>query len=356
MARLMRKLLQTIKLRSGPLRKRWLSLLFSVLGAGGLILYITRYSSELYRLRQLSVPGIAVLSLLVILAHLLSAMKFSLSARIFGIKFPWWEAFMTVESASLINVVPFSAMGFRAMYLKKVHGLTYVDFGMGALLILVTGFASAGISGLVGLLVLISEDVVSVSYSLLLLFLAYTLGPLVILGIAWWFRRRSRNDPESPPKRPASSRWGKIHRSILDGLDLILTRPRAAMQLFALNILTSLVVGMRFWLIGVWLGYSVHLASGLVLWNVSQATAVFAAIPSRAIGLREAFTGLGTTGLGLSGISGVMISATDRIVTMAWVILLGSISIFVLRHKIALSERRHGETAAFKVKTVGSED
>ena len=319
--------------------KHWFSAFFSLLGAGGLVFYITRYSSELHRLRELSASGIVILSLVVVFGHLVYAMKFRLSANIFGINLPYGEAVMLVESGSLINVVPFSAMGFRALYLKKVHDLKFVDFGMATLTLLVTGFTSAGVLGLVGLLNLFLEGEARASYLLLALFLAYTLGPLVVLGIAWWFRRSGRGNPRPLPEGQELNWWGRIYRSIIAGSDVILTQPQAVAQVFLLDLLTSLVLATRYWLVSESLGYSFNFWSCLVLQSTGQLSAIVTVLPTGTIGLREAFVGLGATGLNDQAVTGVMISTVDRIVATTWIALLGTISLFVLRNKIAQAEQ-----------------
>ena len=318
--------------------KRWFSIFFGLLGIGGLIFYITRYSSELYRLRVLSVPGIAILSLVIVLGHLFSAIKFRLSAAIFGINLPYAEALMLVESGSLINIVPFSAMGFRGLYLKKVHGLKFVDFGMGTLTLLVTGFTSAGVLGLLGVLRLCLEGG-GVSYLLPGLFLAFMLAPLVVLGIAWWLKRNGYGNPGPLRENQELNWWGKIYRSILDGADVIMTQPRAVAQFFLLNLLTGLVLATRFWLVSEFLGYSFNFWSCLVLQSAGQLSAIVTVLPAGTIGLREAFVGFGANGLNSRAVTGVMISTVDRLVAMGWIVLLGTISVFVLRHRITQTEQ-----------------
>ena len=319
--------------------KRWFSIFFSLLGVVGLTFYITRYSSELYRLSELSVGSVVLLSLVIVLGHLLYSMKFRLSASIFGINLSYREAFMMVESGSLISIVPFSAMGFRALYLKKMYGLRYIDFGVGTLIILVTGFTSAGVLGLIGLLNLFLEGEARASYLLPALFLAYVLGSFVVLGIALWFRRSGHGNPRPLREGQKLNWWSKIYRSMLDGSDVILTQPQAVAQFFLVSLLTSLVLATRYWLVSEFLGYSFDFWSCVVLQSTSQLSAIVTVLPAGTIGLREAFVGLGATGLNDQAVTGVMISTVDRIVATTWIVLLGTISVFVLRNKIAQAEQ-----------------
>jgi hypothetical protein len=87
--------------------------------------------------------------------------------------------------------------------------------------------------------------------------------------------------------------------------------------------------------VGFWLDYPFDFASGIILQSVSRLSSVFSFLPAGAIGFQEALTGLGATGLGQAAVSGVMISTVDRIVGVAWLLVAGSIGLFVVRSRIA---------------------
>ena len=312
-------------------KRQWLQALLSLVGIGALVLYITHYSSELHRLREFSAGRIGLLCLVVLVGHVSYILRFRLSAALFGVTLTPSEAFSVVEFGSLINIVPFSAMGFRALYLKKVHSLPYAGFGMGALVILLTGFAASGALGLPAVWRWMSVSGVGVPWPLVILFAAYFAGPLVV----WWISRRvgPLRPPDAAP--PSGRRWldllGPVRDSLHAGCLIIRSRPRIVMQLVGLNVVTSIVVGVRFWLVGMWLGYPVDPAGGIILQGVAQLTSIVAIIPSGTVGLREAITGLGAAGLGGAALQGVMISTIDRVVETSIVVVLGGLSLWLLR-------------------------
>lgn len=317
--------------------KHWFSILFSLLGTGGLIYYISRYSSELKRLREFSASSLVILLLLVILGHILSAMKFRLSASAFGVDLPFGDAFMMVESGSLVNVVPFSAMGFRALYLKKVYGLKYVHFGLGVLATLLTSFTSAGVLGLIGILTLAFESQSGAFRLLISLFLAYIIAPvLLIVATSWFETHRGTNLDVLKQKRW----WSKIYNSLLDSLNMLLVQQHVLVQFLLLNLSINLILATRLWLVSQFLGYPFNFWSGLVLQSVSQLNAMVVVLPAGTIGLREAFIGLGAKGLNSQAVHGVMISAVDRLIGMICIVLLGGGSLLIIRHKIAQAERK----------------
>lgn len=324
---------------SRKLRRRWFSVVFSLLGIGGLVYYVSRYSPELERLYTLSAPGLGLLLLLVILGHLFSAMKFQVSASAFGVKLPLQEAFMMVESGSLINTIPFSAMGFRALYLKKVHGLKYVDFGLGILATLVTGFTSAGLLGSIGALRLVFDASSSTLYLLLGLFATYVVVPPLLVGTVYWLKRQEWLIPQSSQRSQDSPWWRTICHSLFDGADAILLEHSFLVRFLGLNLITNLVLATRLWLISELLGYPFSFWSSLVLQSVGQFSAIVTVLPAGTIGLREALIGLGAKGISGQAVSGVMISTVDRLTTTACIVLLGSISTFILHRRIARAER-----------------
>jgi len=321
---------KTIRSRT-VLIKRWGGVLAGVIGAVGLGWYIMRYSSELYRLREISIWGILLLSTIVLIGHLGVALKLRRMVDAFNVRLSLWEAFLLTEAGGFLNIVPlYLGTGFRAIYLKKIRKLEFADFSMGFLGALLSEFMSAGLLGI------LFYSMISYTFSTLyIVFIAYMLVPLALLTIAWIFKRSDRFLTFTRSKTRTLGWFGRLLRSLASGLDTVLSHPEVVFHWFLLNILTGLVLGTRYWLIGAWLGYSIDFASGMVLQSASRAVAVVTIMPSGTIGLREALTGLGAMGLGVPAAIGVMISTIDRIVATAWIVFLGSISLFILRNRIA---------------------
>ena len=321
--------METVSQTRLALIKRWGGIIAGVLGLAGLIWYITRYSSEFYYLRKISAIHVGTLSLVVLLGHIFIALRFRLMAETFAVDLSLWEAFLLTEAGGFLNIAPLGlGTGFRAAYLKTVRRLKFVDFSLGFLVSLLTEFVAAGSLG-----ILFSLTLPRTSTALYALFLAYIIIPIGVLVVGRFVRRSVRF--KSFTQHKGERWWSRLFRSLIRGVEIILDKPQMVFYWFVLNILTDLVLGTRYWLIGAWMGYSTDFASGMVLQSVTRLTAAITVMPSGTIGLREALTGLGATGLGQSAVSGVMISTVDRIIATAWIVLLGSISLFILRSKIA---------------------
>jgi uncharacterized membrane protein YbhN (UPF0104 family) len=274
----------------------WVSVVFGFLGAGALAWYLVVHSSELYRLRTVSVGSVSILSLLVLVTLGLSALRLRLMVTVFDAHISLLESFALTATGGLINFLPLNtAQVFRAIYLRKVRGLKLVEFGLGSGVVVFTDFVSAGILGLIALyqLYLSGENL---PFLFLELFLIFILGPFAILGLTMIFRR---------------SRWGKLdviqakkswvmraYLSLIHSLDIILKKPKIVARLFVVGIFSGIVRGLRFWFAATLLGYPGGFSSGVVLQSVSSATSLFTMMPVGAIGLREAMIGAGTKGLG----------------------------------------------------------
>lgn len=315
-----------------PFIKRWWGLICGSLGLTGLIWYISNYSSEFYRLSEISLLNIILLSMIILLGHILIGLKILIIAKAFHIRLSLFEGFLLAEAGGFLNLVPLNlGTGLRAVYLKKVHKLKFVNYSLGFIGSLLTNFMSAGILGMIFILML-----KHISYLLHLVFLLYLFLPLGLLTLAWIFKQ-SKHAKEIA-KQKSECLFGKLYRSMIQGLDMILKQPQLIIYWFIINLLTGLILGSRFWLISKWLAYPFNFASGMVLQSVDRVTAVITIMPSGTVGLREAFTGLGAKGLGSSVITGVMISTIDRIIATGWIILLGSMSLFILRKRMIRAE------------------
>lgn len=309
--------------------KRWGGVVAGLLGLVGLILYISNYSSELYRLKQISVTGVLLLSVIILLGHFSIALKFQLSANVFGVNLSLWESLLLFQAGSFINLVPLNlGTGMRALYMKKVHRLKFVDFGLGFVGLMFSGLFSAGFLGIVFLWLLPQA-----SSMLYILFLAYFIIPLLLFVIFQAIKSRIIAKLVANYRSPDF--FQRFFDSFERGLKVIGKQPRVFLYWFGLDLLNGFVLGGRLWLIGTILGYPTNLASGMILQSASRLSAIVTLVPSGTIGLREALTGFGARGLGEAAVQGVIISTVDRIIVTAWIVLLGSISFFILKDKIA---------------------
>lgn len=310
--------------------KKWGGCIAGLIGTTGLMLYISQYASEFYRLRDFSFFSLGLLSIIVLIGHLIIAIKFQLMAYLFDISLSLWDAFILTETGGLLNIIPLNlGTGFRAAYLKKMKKLKFIDFGLGFLIFMLTEFIAAGILGATFLLTFSNSSII-----LQFVFLSFILVPLLLIGIAWRLKKRGYYQISLNYK--GKGLFNKLIQSLLFSLNTILTQPLLIFYCFCLNIFTGLLLGIRYWLVAKWLGYSMSFASSMVLQSVGRATAGISVIPSGTIGLREALTGLGAAGLRESPVIGVMISTVDRIVATTWIILFGTIGLFFLRKKISI--------------------
>jgi uncharacterized membrane protein YbhN (UPF0104 family) len=101
-----------------------------------------------------------------------------------------------------------------------------------------------------------------------------------------------------------------------------------------LDVLANLVLGTRFFVVGQSLGYGLDFGSAMVMQGITRVAALFTVVPSGTIGIREALTGLASSGLGKAAVAGVMIATIDRIIVTTWIVVLGSGSLFALRRRM----------------------
>jgi uncharacterized membrane protein YbhN (UPF0104 family) len=307
--------------------RRWSSVLVAVLILGILGWYLHNHLAELGRICSLSLTEVALLSSIVLFGHLIATLKFWMMARGFDIFLPFWEAFVLTEAGGVLNIVPLNVgSGFRAAYLKQVHRLRVVNFGVGFSGLLVSSLVSAGVLGLAFL-----KETTVRSGSLCWLFSALIVLPVISFGLIR-FLPLNRLRAEG-----VQTRLYDLYDSVLEGLNAMVSNRAVFLTWLGLDLISGLLLGARYWLIGHWLGYSTDFGSGIVMQSVSRLTSFFTFMPAGALGVREALTGFGAVGLGNSAVSGVMISTVDRIVATCYLIFTGGLSLFLARERIAQS-------------------
>jgi hypothetical protein len=297
--------------------------------------YLYKHSEDLVRVQNLSVWEVVTLSILVFLSHIIGMLKFWLMVRGFKVPISLFDAFVLTESGAILNIVPLNVgSGFRAAYLKQVYRFKFVNFGVGFVGLLFSNLVSAGILGLVFLIVFAGR-----SESLYALFIALIILPLMLFALARFLPQVSTVGLN---KGRIRSWLAKLYSSIIEGIKTVMSKPGVFFFWLGLDLISGLLLGIRYWLIGQYLGYQVDFNSAIVMQSVSRLTAFFTFMPSGALGIREVLTGFGSVGLGDSVVSGVMISTMDRVIVMVYLMIVGGISLFIARRKIARSIELYG--------------
>lgn len=335
----LRYLLSSSKVRRG------VAIIVTVITISALLWYLSINRDEINQVRGLSLYDFMLLSALIILGHVVVALKLRTTATVFGLKHPLWESFLLVETGSLVNLVPINAgSGLRAMYLKNVRGLKYVQFSLGFLSVFLTSLSAAGMLGMISL-ASIGVD----SPLLFAVFAAYLLCPAGIIVLALTIGRR-RQPAAKDGKEDSFLR--KLAHSAMQGLSLLSQRPRVFVYWLVLDLLANLILGARFWIVATGLGHRAGFAEALVMQSVGRASTFATVVPSGTLGIREALTGLGAAGLGLSAVDGVLIATVDRIVAIAWIAFFGLVGLYILRKQLEKSlpnkdnEENHSEKSS----------
>jgi hypothetical protein len=318
------------------LKKRWFSLLVTCVGGGGVLYYLIKYAGELKRLQQLSFWQIVILSLLVIALQGTSALTMFFTVRLFDVKMGYFDALSINSSSSLINVIPMGALSFRAVYLKKIHDLRLLNYGLTVFVTLAVVFIVGGVLGIIGSVMLPAKNG---EYGLLVAgFAAYILITLLTVCAFKWMRdRKVKKGAEF--RLPFKGKLGEIVHSVIDGFDTLAAHPKAIAGMFLSGTANQLIQSTKISLVGQWLGYPIGFSGGLVLNGISLLVSALP-IPNNMLGLKELLTGFGANILGLGTAGGVIIAGVDRVMTLGWNIVIGGICLLLVRRKIAAAEKQ----------------
>ena len=279
-----------------------------------------------------------LLSVVVLGGHLVIAAKLMTSVRLFGARLSLGEALLLVEAGSFLNIVPLNlGTAMRARYLKRVSRLKYVHFGLGFAMTQFTAFLAAGMLGLAFL-----HAVTDAPGGLRLAFVGYVAFALAIVAIGSLVRSSGRLGAYARKRRSKFQR--ALVESLESGIERIARNPQTVALWLGFDLLANLVLGIRFLVISVALGYGLDLAHAMVIQGVTRVSALFTIVPAGTIGVREALSGVGSASLGQAAVAGVMIGTVDRIIATGWIAVLGSISSLVLQRRVARAESHAART------------
>ena len=305
--------------------RRWLGFVVSLISVGIIIWFLRTVDFAI--LQNISLSGLALISLVVILGHLIIAWKLRLSVAAFNVHLPFVNAFLLVQAGAFLNIIPLNlGTGLRAVYLKKVLNLDYVEFGLGFIGLIFSSLISAGIIGL-----LFSSTLGLSDWWIYAVFAIYIVLPALLFGISIGFQKRAT---KSSKRLFKMNFLNNLATRGVEGIEKIKANKEFFLYWVILDLLANLSLGTRFWIISGLLDYPYNFSAGMVLQSFTRVSAIITLVPSGTLGIREFLTGLGSLGIGGAIQEGLLIATLDRLIATSLIIVLGTISLFIVRRQI----------------------
>jgi len=295
----MRKLLITVI---------WLALL------AGLIWYLAGHADDLANMLDLSPANIGLLALLFLATQFLNGAEIMALMKNEKVSLKFWECFCLANITTAANYLPLKGgQVARAVYLRKKHDLPYADFA---------GLAVGGI--LLSLIVIFLSGAFFLVMNFFItgkffagLFWVFTVLFLGFLSLAFFFGMFNKK-----------LKWQKLD-SMGSGLRRILRDRALLARLVVINLLSILVMGLRFFVSFRALSFRATLLLSLLCGQIKKAVTIIGMIPS-GLGISEASVGA-VSGAMKEGLEvGIFAASLDRVVTIVVLILIGTYSLYYL--------------------------
>ena len=277
-------------------------------------------------LLTLSWTDFAVLSILSLATTILNGLFLKVACHALGCQIAKIEAVGLASANSLLNYLPLRVgLGFKAAYLASVRGLSVSGFASITGVSAAMTFVCAGVLG-AGTSLWQWQFSVPRQTSLGVLGALYVatavLGVTLIMGGDAILNRL---------RLP----WGLSRFSApLSGALSTLTRDMAfQFQTYGLNLAILMVVAARLYFVSLLVDAPVTLSEAILL-STAAAVAVFVSILPAGLGVREAALSATYVVLGGSLETGLLLSTIDRIVSLFWAIIVGSVWLWASRHQI----------------------
>jgi uncharacterized membrane protein YbhN (UPF0104 family) len=300
-------------------RSRLYSIILSFITLGLIIslgYYVYLNADKYLQLLHLSVLNVALLCLLCLTFPVLNGMQNTYLYRNLGADISHQQSILLTSVSTLANQLPISGgLVSKAVYLRRVHDLSYTRFIGSTVALFICFVAVNGLIGLGVLLYWILSKGISVSPLLLLIFAA-----MGFCFVVFWF-------PLDRVRLPEKTRaW--VARAV-EGWTLISTNPRLLLQLVGLQVLLVFLLALRYWLAFHMLSQGVSLSQTTLFASASILTQLVSLAPG-GLGVREAIVGVLAATVGFDAATSVVAVGLDRLVMTVIVVLTGGISMWML--------------------------
>lgn len=279
------------------------------------VVYLRRHWSEFRQIEIKSWWIFAAIFVLTPISFYWQSLILKIVVEPFGIHLKFKEYFGLLCLTLLGNfMIPFSGLGFRAVYLKKINRLSYTNFLTTVLVLWTFDFIIYTVGGLVGLFLLKSRLNVF-DWKLTLFFLI-----VLVLAIIWLL-------PFRLPK--FKNRLIVIINKVLAGRQKIFKHPEIIRRLIYLTVIQSLVTTLIFFLCYRLYGFRINFADSFLANTLGLYSFFIRLVPGN-LGIFELAVVYPSKILGLTVAQGLSVSAINRLANIAWTFTLGLLFGYIL--------------------------
>lgn len=279
-------------------------------------IYILSDQKEVFkRLTEINLGQFLILAVLVLVTGFINGLRVQLLTKQFGVEMDKKESFVVATITTFWNYLPFTGgLAVRAVYLKKKHSFSYMNFISTTSASYVVSFLSFGLVGLLAvILVWRSEEIVN--YWIVLILLSTILFSLFLFIFNFKLRFNK-------------GLLGMVSR-VIEEWKILRVRRGLIANLFILDIALLTSLALRLFFAGQFLGFDVSLLGMIVISSLTL-YAVLLNITPGALVIKEAIISFGALALDYDASVGLTIAILDRAVSLFWVFTLGVIFTFFI--------------------------
>ena len=288
------------------------------------VAYLHNNADRYQQLLDLSVGSLLMLLVLVLAGVLGRGCINKSFYRGIGIPLTLNEGIGLASVNTLANQLPFAGgLIAKGVYLKQIYELAYTRF-LSATLALYVCFVA--VSGAMGIVVLVYQALVNKAAISGLLFLGFS-GMLASIVLLWL--------PIDVSFIPG--KWGHRLARLIDGRKVLSQNWWLVGKLVGLQILITLLVAGRFWIVFRALSQDVTLTQ-CILFSSANILTTLVTISPGGLGVREAIVASVASLLGFEAGVSVVAVVIDRLVETLVVITLGTVYTYILGKKVASAQ------------------
>jgi len=304
------------------LNKRFIQLVVGIVFLGLLIwicFYVRNHLQEFRAIRVISVIDLVILFLLTPVYFYSQAIILKLILKSFGIKLKFNEWFGLTMMTMMGNfIIPFSGLGFRALYLKRVYSFDLRHFISTLSAIWIVNFLVFTFAGLFALIFIWRQ---SHSFDLKT---ALFLGIVFLFALIFWFTPLGKFKPKNKFLKRFSlilKSWQKIKRD-----------RKLVIGLIYWSIVELFLFVMTFYFAFRTFGFNISFIDAFLPASLTNFSYFVRLLPA-SFGLYEGAIIYASKLLGFTAVQALTVTALTRLITFIWIFSLGLTFSYLLTKK-----------------------